>query len=171
MKASFALDTRELRSFKLRYNLQKYNNLLNETDTVALFFVVDSLYPEERSRLTEYFLNQKIKVSLVPKKVTRTLLAIKEEPVTLNLLKGQMFLVQISKENFFNSEILKNLLISNKFFLRLVIFEKKLYRKKRIFDLLESSMDTFQVKVALVQFPIQFFLNFLNVLLKVKRVN
>ena len=171
MKTSFALDTRELRSFKLRYNLQNYNTLLNKTDTVALFFVVDSLYPEERSRLTEYFLNQKIKVSLVPKKVTRTLLAIKEEPTTLNLLKGQLFLVQISKENFFNSEILKNLLISNKFFLRLVIFEKKLYRKKRIFELLETPIDALKVKVTLAQTPIQFFLKFLNVLLKLKHTN
>ena len=171
MKAFFALDTRELRSFKLRYNLQKYNNLLNNTDIVTLFFVADSLYPEERSRLTEYFLNQKIKVSLVPKKITRTLLAIKEEPTTLNLLKGQMFLVQISKEHFLNSELLRSLLISNKFFLRLVIFEKKLYRKKRIFDLLENSMDVVKAKVSLVQFPLQFFLNFLNVLLKVKRTS
>jgi len=169
MKTSFNLDTRELRSFKLRYNLQFLNNGLKNPDVVSSFFVADSLYPKERAMLTEQFLNQKIKVTLIPKKISRTLFNIKNGNAVLNLLKGQIFLIQTSKENFFIKESLKNLLSSNKFFLRLAIIEKSLYRKKHILNLMENCIPLLDAKIILAQTCLKYSLALLNVLARIKR--
>ena len=169
MKTSFNLDTRELRSFKLRYNLQFFNLGLKNPEIVSSFFVADSLYPKERAMLTEQFLKQKIKVTLLPKKINRTLFNLKDDNTVLNLLKGQIFLIQTSKENFFVKENLKNLLFSNKFFLRLVVIEKSLYRKKHILNLMENCIPLINAKILLAQTCLQYSLALLNVLAKIKR--
>ena len=165
------LDTRELRSFKLRQNLQTINTNLKNPDYVSSFFIADSLYPKERALLTEQFLTQKLKVTLVPKKVSRTLFSLKEDSTVLNLLKGQLFLIQTTKENFFLKDNLKNLLNSNKFFLRLVVIEKSLYRKKHIINLMENPISILNAKILLAQTCLRSSLALLNVIAKLKREN
>jgi len=171
MKTSFMLDTRELRSFKLRKNLQTINENLKNPNSVSSFFVADSLYPKERAMLTEQFLNQNLKVTLIPKKVSRTLFNIKEDSAVLNLLKGQLFLIQTTKENFFLKDTLKTLLSSNKFFLRLVIVEKSLYRKKHIVNLMENHISILNAKILLAQTCLKYSLALLNVIAKLKHQN
>ena len=126
MKSS--LDIRELRSFKLCYSLESYCDLLKNSENTSAFFVADSLYPDERISLTESFLNQDLKVTMIPKNLNRIVFRSKDvESASLirNLLRGHIFLIKSTKSEFLTKEKLKYLLFSTKFFLRAILSHKK----------------------------------------------
>ena len=128
----------EIRSFKIRYTLQSFSNLLKNLNKTTALFVADSLYTEERIKLTEQFLNKNLKITLVPNKINRILFNSFKEGSLLNLLKGQVFLVEAPEKDFFSKEVLTNFLNSSKFFLRVIIVQKKIYRKDSIVKVLEK---------------------------------
>jgi len=132
------LDMHEIRSFKIRYTLQSFCGLLKNAENTTAFFVADSFYTEERVLLTERFLNKNLKVTLVPSKINRILFNTFKEVPLANLLKGQIFLIEMKKEDFFSRETLKHFLFSNKFYLRVFIFQKKFYRKNRLIEVFEK---------------------------------
>jgi hypothetical protein len=149
MKTSLSLDIHEIRSFKMRYALQSYSGLLKKVENTSAFFIADSLYKEERVFLIEQFLNQKIKVkiTLIPKKINRVLFNLFKKVSLLNLLKGQIFLLETSKKEFFSKEALKILLYSNKIYLRAIISQKKIYRKSCFVEIFEKVIQTNQISI------------------------
>jgi hypothetical protein len=140
MKSSLSLDIYEIRSFKMRYALQSYTEILKKPDNTTAFFVTDSLYRDERGVLIEQFLKNKInvKITMVPKKISRVLFRMFKKEAMLNLLKGQTYLLETTKKDFFSKEVLNLLLYSNKIYLRAIISQNKIYRKSCFVETFEK---------------------------------
>jgi len=128
--ANFFLDTRELRSFRLKYHTSEISSILKTKTSNVGICVTDSFYPKDRQLWQENPLNKELIITAIPNQIGRFLFNDKEKlwSNVRNLFKGQIFLLKSKSNKKLSLEILKQFLSLNKFYLRLLFANDQLYR-------------------------------------------
>lgn len=147
----FLLNTRELRSFKIRKNGLELCESINDKNKSIAFGVSYALYTDNRIQAKEILLNKNLKANLVSIRIFRFLFKTKEWSSIKNLLKGQVFLIKPVTTDSFNREDLKFILNSNQFLLRLLLNNQIFYRKNRLSSLINQGLDFQGSKIKITQ--------------------
>jgi hypothetical protein len=147
----FLLNTRELRSFKIRKNGLELCEAIKDKNNNIAFAVSYALYTDNRLYAKETLLKQNLKAHLMSVRIFRFLFKTKEWENIKHLLKGQIFLVRPYNTNIFNNENLKFLLNSTQFNLRLMLSNQIFYRKNRLNILMNKGLNLAESKIKLAQ--------------------
>lgn len=135
--ALFSVETRELRSFRIRHRIEELRSVIENEKTDGVFCVANSLYPVEREELRSHFNKHNVAVTSLSKNIIRFLFANTKWKDVRSLLEGQIFLIK-NKEN--NSRLSRNFLATltkdEKFTLRLFLHNHQVYRRERLKTLL-----------------------------------
>lgn len=156
--ALFSVETRELRSFRLRYRIEELRSAIENKNTDGVFCISNSLHPIEREELRGEFNTRNINVISLSKNIIRFLFIDSKWKNVRNLLEGQIFFVRDRNNKQLNKDYLINITQSEKFSLRLFLHNQQLYRKENLIKLLKKSEQQkpgFAVVVLLRHFLIQ----------------
>lgn len=139
----FSVETRELRSFRIRYRIEKLRSVVENTKTDGVFCLANSLHPVEREELRLDLNTNNISVTSLSKNIIRFLFNSTDKKSkqkwknVRSLLEGQIFLIQHKDENTrLNKSFLTTLTKSDKFNLRLFLHNQQIYRKEHLMRLL-----------------------------------
>lgn len=135
----FSVETRELRSFRIRYRIEELRSVIKNKKTDGAFCLANSLHPIEREDLRSDLNKNNISITSLSKNIIRFVFdgAEKESKQkwknVRSLLEGQIFLIQNKDESTgFNKNFLTNLTKSDKFTLRLFLHNHQIYRKHQV---------------------------------------
>jgi len=149
--ALFLLNTRELRSFKIRKNGLDLCEFIKDKNKSVAFGVSYSFYTDTRLSIKDTLSKQNLKAVLFSLRIFRFLFKSTEWLLIKNLLRGQIFLITSKDNNVFVKENLKFLSTTNQFFLRLVLSNQIFYRKERLNTLIKSGLDLKASQIKIVQ--------------------
>ena len=132
--SKFFLDTRELRSFRLKYHTSELNSILKSKTSTVGICVTNSFYPKDRQLWRENSLDKEVNITAIPNQVGRFLFNDKEKlwHNVRNLFKGQIFLVKSNTNKNLSISTLKQFLSLKKFYLRILFSKDQLYREDAI---------------------------------------
>ena len=147
------IETRELRSFKIRLKTLTLKSLFDEKDNLAIFMMSDNIQPENRLEIRKQFSLYDLELVFLSKK---TLNLWMQEPEWLNLknlLSGNVVQRQIKKEKTqvtseFINTTLKFLIEQPYLDLRCIVWNQQIYRKEKLKHYVQTS--TQQNKVVLL---------------------
>ena len=131
--ALFFVETRELRSFRMRSRIKELSTVLENKNTEAVFCVTNFLGPNVRKELRSQFNQDALLVTSISKNIIRFLFANNAWQDFRSLLEGQIFLLR-NKNNTtsFTRKFLVTLTKDEKFTLRLFLYKHQLYRRERL---------------------------------------
>lgn len=141
----FSVETRELRSFRIRYRIENLRFVVENKQTDGVFCLANSLDSVEREDLRSDLNKNNISVTSLSKNIIRFLFngldkdSKQKWKNVRNLLEGQIFLIRHKNENIrLNKNFLISLTKSDKFTLRLFLHNHQIYRKEHLTRLLTS---------------------------------
>ena len=136
--ALFSVETRELRSFRLRHRIEELRSVIEDKNTDGVFCISNSLHPIEREELRGEFNTRNINVISLSKNIVRFLFIDSKWKNVRNLLEGQIFFVRDRNNKLLTKDFLLSMTQSEKFTLRLFLHNQQLYRKENLIKLLSN---------------------------------
>ncbi len=130
--ASIIKNTRELRSFRIRYKTKNIFSFLKDENSFGGFFFCEVLQPKDRIFWREEFNKANLELVYISKNIARFILRTKKWVQVYNLMQGGVILIRdrlgrpIEENNF--QLILKH----KKFFFRFLYWKYSLYRYEKI---------------------------------------
>jgi hypothetical protein len=116
--ASFQINSREIRSFKLYKQTLELRTFFEEKNRNGIFMMCDSLHPTERILMRADLAKNNLKINIVPKNITKFLFKTKETNNIKNLLSGSVVLIRDTNNNALTEEQIKFLFKQEKMSIR-----------------------------------------------------
>jgi hypothetical protein len=162
--STFFLDTRELRSFRLKYHTNKLSAKLKNQTCVTGICVTDAFDPIDRQNWREHPIHQELKIIAIPNQIGRFLFKDKANlwHNVRNLFKCQLFLIESKTKQNLTLKTLNQFLSLKKFSLRILFAQDQLYRSNTI---IAKMTVPFSDKDALVSLVIYLKSQLINVML------
>ncbi len=162
--ASFQINSREIRSFKLYKQTLELRTFFEEKNRNGIFMMCDSLHPTERILMRADLAKNNLKINIVPKNITKFLFKTKETNNIKNLLSGSVVLIRDTNNNALTEEQIKFLFKQEKMSIRFLFWNHQIYRGSVLEKYISLKSDEKDKKVALITLtkPIN---NLLNVYL------
>lgn len=141
------IETRELRSFKIRLKTLTLKSFFEEKDNWAAFMMSDNIQPENRLEIRKHFATYNLELVFLSKKTLNLWMKEPEWVNLKNLLSGNVVQIQIKKDkgnitpDVVNT-ILKFLIEQPYLDLRCIIWNQQIYRKEKIKQYVEASQTT-----------------------------
>lgn len=126
--ASFQINTREIRSFKLYKQTLDIRSFFEDQNKNGIFMMCDSLNPNERIAMRADLSANNLKINILPKNTTRFLFNSEEKKYIKNLLNGNVVLIKNATENPLNETQLKFLIQQEKMTIRFLFWKGQVYR-------------------------------------------
>lgn len=156
----FPIETRELRSFRIKYRIEELRFLIENKNTALSFCITTSLHPIQRGNLRVELNKLNLSVISISKNIINFLFQSTNWKNISNLLEGELFLV-INKTNnlLLTKEYIEALTNLNNFSVRLFLYNNQIYRKESLKLLLASpNSESNNVKPAIYNFLIKIIL-------------
>ena len=157
----FPIETRELRSFRLKYRIENLRFLIENKNSSVSFCITTSLSPKEREILRTDLNTLNFKVISISKNIIKFLFHATTWKNIYNLLEGQIFLVINKNKDFIlTKKDIFSLINLNNFSLRLFLYNNQIYRKENLKLLLKNNLlENTNPKLIIYGFLIQIMLN------------
>lgn len=137
--SSLFIDTRELRSFRIKYRIKEFQSLIEDKKFTIAFCTTNTLYPAERENLRSSLNSSKLKVIFFSKNTIKVLLKKKKWIPIFNLLEGDLYLVKhVQKNSSLTKPNILSIISLTNFTLRLFLSSQQFYRKDVLIKLLEN---------------------------------
>lgn len=122
------INTREVRSFRLRFRMLDLSSFLKEKETLGLFMFCYYLQPKDRQLLAETLNQREIQVNSISKTILKFSFLSEYWKKVKNLLEGGVVLVKDNKKKALSRENVKYMFEDKRFFFRLFFWEFRLSR-------------------------------------------
>ncbi len=138
----YSIDKREIRSFRLRQKTLDIKQFFENTNSFGLFMMTDTFQPKDRIANRNTFIQHKLKVINLSKKIVNFLTANNSMKPLQHLLKGNVVLFR-NKDNapILNINALTFLLTDKNLSPRFLYWNKNIYLKSDIIKLIDNSQN------------------------------
>lgn len=133
------IDTREIRSFRMRKRALELKNFFEKKDSCGIFVMTNTLQPKEHIDLRSFFLKNNLKIINFQKKINKFLFAESKWHNIQNLLAGNVILIRDKQEKPLEKNVLKSIATDDKFSFRFLYWNYNIYRNKKINNFISSS--------------------------------
>jgi len=138
------IETRELRSFKIRLKTLTLKSFFDQTDNLAVFMMSDNIQPENRLEIRKQFAKYDLELVFLSKKTLNLWMKEPEWVNLKNLLSGNVVQIQIKKDNStitpeYLNTVVKFLIQQPYLDLRCIIWNQQIYRKEKLVHYVQTS--------------------------------